>query len=346
MTTATTTPAPATAPVSDLAIYDPVRFPGVAGDEAWPPERFDFAAGWLGGPMGNPVGGSGQRFERGPSGEVVFVRNVAQLRMVLDIETAHSALDIAPRSRDFRLLRLIPSALRLVEVVSPGDPVPPALLDEEAGPVSEEHHLYAATTALAEALGKGEGAEGQALLAAFRRVPPGARMFEMAAARCVQKGGFGVERVGALAKALQRLATAHAGLLSAHATGPDWAGMERMVAAARRVQTRDARWTGSLLAHGLQKLEKVIAAPRETADALCAHGKARLIGATSLRDVPMLAREQTLLRDRVLDLGNFWRRCAAAWATVHAETTDRREIEELARNALRRLSIPALYAPP
>lgn len=327
---------PAAAP-HDIALFDPVRFPGVAEDERWPPERFEFEAGWL--------KGAGQRFERGASGEVVFVRDVAQVRLVLDIETAHSALDIAPRSRDFRLLRLIPSALRLVELVQPGDPVPAALLDEE-GPEPEEHHLYAATTALAEALGNGEGAEGQALLAAFRRVPPGARMFEMAAARCVAHGGFGVERVASLAKALQRLATAHAGLLSAYSTGPDFAGMERMVAAARKVQTRDARWTGSLLAHGLQKLEKAIGTPRETCDLLFRHGQERLARATSLRDVPMLAREQAALRDRVLDISNFWRRCAAAWATVHAETTDRREIEELARNALRRLSIPSLYLPP
>jgi hypothetical protein len=321
----------------DPAKFDPVRFPGVAADEEWPPRLFDFEAAW--------IRGSGHCFERGPSGEVIFVRAYEQLRLVLDIETAHSALDINPRGRDFRLLRLIPSALRLVEVVRPGDAVPPPLRGEEMHDAGD-HHLYAATTALAEALGQGEGPEGQALLSAFRRVPPGAHMFEMAAARCVAQGGFAVERVALLAKALQRLAFAHAGVLAAYQAGPDWNGMERMVAAACRVQTRDARWSGSLLAHGLQKLEAVIGTPRQTAEALMGQAKLALVSARSLRDVPVLVREQADIRTRLTDLAHFWRGCAAAWASVHAETTDRNQIEDLARHAIRRMSLPGLYDPP
>jgi len=320
--------------LADPYLFDPVQFPGVAADEAWPPMAFDFQSSWL---RGDEHG-----FERGASGEVIFVRDCGAMRLVLDIETAHSALDIEPGSRDFRLLRLVPSALRLVERIAPGDAVPPTLLGED-GPEPEHHHLYVATTALADALGRDEGAEGQALLAAFRRVPPGARMFEMAAARCVAQGGFGVERVASLAKGLQRLASAHAGVLAAQAMGPDFTGMERMIAASRRVQTR---WNASLLAHGLLKLERVAATPRVVSAQLLERSRQLLGTAHSLRDVPLLVREQARLRDRLLDINHFWRRCAAAWATVHAETTDPRQIEELARNALRRLSLPGLHAPP
>jgi hypothetical protein len=39
----------------------------------------------------------------------------------------------------------------------------------------------------------------------------------------------------------------------------------------------------------------------------------------------------------------FWRRLAAAWLAVDPDTTDRREIEALARNALRRLALVPLY---
>ncbi|MFC7539539.1 hypothetical protein ACFQU2_08805 [Siccirubricoccus deserti] len=52
-----------------------------------------------------------------------------------------------------------------------------------------------------------------------------------------------------------------------------------------------------------------------------------------------------MLRDRLTDLALFWNRTATAWLAVHPETTDRREIEALTRNTLRRLSLAALYAP-
>jgi hypothetical protein len=46
-----------------------------------------------------------------------------------------------------------------------------------------------------------------------------------------------------------------------------------------------------------------------------------------------------------LDLAVFWRRLTAAWMVVDPDTTDRREIEALARNALQRLSLTQLYQP-
>jgi len=321
-------------PLPDPLNFDPVRFPGVGLDEVWPPEAFDFSAPWLRDPD--------LCFERGVSGEIIFVRRFDALRLVLDIETAHSALDIAPSSRDFRLLRLVPSALRLVESVTPGDPVPPALRGLPPPP-PEEHHLYAATTALVAALERGAGPAGGAFLDALRRTPPGVRMFEAAAAQCIRQGGFALERMAGLARGLHRLAHAHAEVLAAHAAQPDYTGMERMVAATTRVLVRDAGWSGDLLAHGLRQIEPLVATPRETAEMLRATATAMLEEDGTLGAAARLAAQQAHLRDRLIDLGIFWRRLAAAWASVHPQLTDRREVDALSRNILRRLSLKALY---
>lgn len=318
----------------DPLTFDPVRFPGLAPGEVWLPEVFDFAAPWLRDPE--------LAFERGVSGEIIFVRRCDALRLVLDIETAHSALDIPPNSRDFRLLRLMPSALRLVEAVIPGDPVPPALRGE-APPPPAEHHVYAATTALVAALERGAGAAGGAFLDALRRTPPGLRMFEQAAARCISQGGFGLERMAGLAKGLHRLAHAHAEVLAAHAAQPDYPGMERMVAATTRILVRDAGWSGDLLAHALRQIEPLCATPRETAERLRHAAEAMLEEDGTLGAATRLAAAQALHRDRLIELGLFWRRLTAAWASVHPQLTDRREVDALSRNVLRRLSLKGLY---
>ncbi|MFN3449985.1 MAG: hypothetical protein ACK44F_14905 [Roseococcus sp.] len=321
----------------DPALFDPVRFPGETEEEPWPPPAFHFTASWLNDPD--------LCFERGPDGQIVFVRRCEAVRLILDVETAHSALDLAPGSRDFRLLRLIPSALRLVEVVAPGDPVPPTLRGEPP-PAPREHHLYAATTALVSALERDSGPAGEAFMAALRRTPPGPHMFEMAAARCVTDGRAELERVARLARALQRLARAHAGVLAAHAEQPDYPGMERMVHATARVLLRDVGWSGDLLGHAVRQACPLCAIPRETAEALRRAGAAELEGETSFASVEALAQRQAQLRDRLVDLGLFWRRLAAAWASVHPETTDRREVDALCRNLIRRLQLKSLYAPP
>jgi hypothetical protein len=321
----------------DPAQFDPVRFPGETEEEPWPPPAFDFASPWL--------RDTGLAFERGPDGQIIFVRRCEALRLVLDVDTAHSALDLAPGSRDFRLLRLIPSALRLVEVVVPGDPVPPALRGAPPPP-PPEHHLYAATTALVAALERDAGPAGEAYMAALRRTPPGPHMFETAAARCVTDGRIELERVARLARSLQRLARAHAGVLTAHAEQPDYAGMERMVQATARVLLRDARWSGDLLALAVQQAGPLAGVPREAANALRHAAATELEGEAILAAVERLAERQGLLRDRLTDLGLFWRRLAAAWASVHPETTDRREVDALCRNLIRRLQLKSLYAVP
>lgn len=321
----------------DPSSFDPVRFPGVPAGEEWPPPSFDFRAPWLAAPE---LG-----FERGASGQIVFVRRCEALRMVLDVETAHGALDIAPGSRDFRLLRLVPAALRFTERVSPGDPVP-APLRGGALLLPAEHHLYAATSALVAALERGAGEAGEAYLEALRRTAPGEGMFEVAAARCVAAGGFGLDRIARLAKALQRLARAHAEVLAAHAVQPDWPGMERMVAASARVLARDANWTGDLLAVAIRSLAGIIGRPRSTAEALLRAARVPLEAEGSLTRLDALALEQARLRDRLSDLAVFWGRCAAAWASLHPETAERRQMEALGRNAMLRLSLPELYAPP
>lgn len=318
-------------PLPHAPTFDPVSFPGVAPDESWPPEAFDFAAPWL--------SDGSMAFERGISGEIILVRRFEALRLVLDIENAHSALDIPPGSRDFRLLRLMPSALRLVESVSPGDPVPPAL---RGGPLPppEDHHVYAATTALVAALERGAGS---AFLDALRRTEPGMDMFEVAAARCIREGGYALDRMAGLAKGLQRLARAHAEVLAAHAAQPDYPGMERMVAATTRVMVRDAGWSGDLLAHALRQIDPLACTPRETAEKLRAAAVAMLDGQATLGTTVRLVASQAEVRDRLTDLGLFWRRLAAAWASVHPQLTDRREVDALCRNMVRRLQLKALY---
>ena len=81
---------------------------------------------------------SGLAFERDAGGGIEVIREFAHLRMVVDIESAHRMFDIAPGTRDFRLLRLIPAALRCAERIEPGDPIPAGLLDDDS-----ETHLAA-----------------------------------------------------------------------------------------------------------------------------------------------------------------------------------------------------------
>ncbi|MDB5373577.1 MAG: hypothetical protein JWP04_2219 [Belnapia sp.] len=63
----------------------------------------------------------------------------------------------------------------------------------------------------------------------------------------------------------------------------------------------------------------------------------------ALHSVPRLIENQHAIRERLSDLAMFWQRTAAAWLAVDPDTTDRREVEALARNAMRRLSLTALY---
>lgn len=314
--------------------FDPVRFPGVPETETWPPLRFEFDASWLREP--------GLAFERDAAGGIGVVRAFGHLRMVVDIENAHQLFDIAAGTRDFRLLRLIPPALRCVDRIEPGDPMPSALLDDDSE-MPEDHHLYAATSALVARLAATAGEEGQALADAMRRVPPGPAMFEQAVAHCITTDGFAMGTMAPLARRLQKLANAHARVLSVAAAQPDYGAMERMLRRTREALGADRRWAGDLLTRALEALQPQIGRPRQTAEWLVAQA-----GATMRRQLPLeaptrLIREQEGYRDRLLDLTVFWRRLAAAWVAVDPDTTDRREIEALARNALRRLALVPLY---
>jgi hypothetical protein len=324
----------ASARLPDPRRFDPVRFPGVPEGEPWPPPRFDFTAAWMREP--------GLAFERDAEGGIALIRDFAHLRMVVDIETAHGLLDIAVGTRDFRLLRLVPAALRCVDRIEPGDPMPNPLLDEDPEPI-EDHHLYAATGALVARLATTAGEEGQALAEAMRRVPPGPAMFETAVAHCVTRSGFDMASMAPLARRLQRLANAHARLLSVAAAQPDYAAMERMLRRTRAALGADRRWAGDLLTRALDALLPQIDRPRLAADALVAGAEAAMRRPLPLEAPTRLIREQEHYRERLLDLSVFWRRLTAAWLAVDPHTTDRREIEGLARNALRRLALAPLY---
>jgi hypothetical protein len=327
-------PREATRELPDPSTFDPVRFPGQADDESWPPPRFDFEASWL--------RDDSLHFERDGSGGITLVRRFDHLRLVMDIEGAHRLLDIEPGTRDFRLLRLVPSALRLREMVAPGDPMPGLLLDQDPVP-PDEHHVYAATTALVEVLGRHAGGEGLALCEAIRRVPPGQEMFEQAVAYCVTRGGYTVPAVAQLARRLQRLANAHAYVLAAAASQPDYEAMERIIHATRAELRADRRWSGDLLAHALTALVAMIDRPRLTAAALAERADALLRHPGAMHDLTRLIRLLREVHDRLMELSTFWQRLAAAWLSVDPQTTDRREVEALARNAIRRLSLQTLY---
>lgn len=322
------------APLPDPRRFDPVHFPGTRGLGEWPPPRFEFAAPWLRTPD--------LMFERDASGGIGIVRRYDHLRLVVDIDRAHRLFDIAPGTRDFLLLRLMPAALRFVEAVSPGDPVPLPLRDEDGAP-PEEHHLYAATTALMDILAITATEEALALSEAIRRVPPGADMFEQAVARCLTRDRMPLERVAPLARRLQRLANAHAGALSAAAHQPDYPAMERMIGAMHATVLSDRRWTNDLLTLALAGLLPVIDRPRRMAERVLRAAEGEMSRPGSLHGLQRMIESQQRARDRLTDLGLFWNRTAAAWLAVHPETTDRREVEELARNTLRRLSLSALY---
>jgi hypothetical protein len=314
--------------------FDPVRFPGVATGETWPPPRFEFDAAWLREP--------GLAFERDAGGGIGVIRAFAHLRMVVDIENAHRQFDIEPGTRDFRLLRLVPAALRCVERIEHGDPMPAALAEDDPE-MPEDHHLFAATGALVERLAQTAGEEGLALAQAMRRVPPGPAMFEQAVAHCITQDGFPMATMAPLARRLQKLANAHARVLSVAASQPDYAGMERMLRRTKEALGADRRWAGDLLTRALEALLPQITRPRRTADALLAQAEAAMRRPLPLEAPTRLITEQDRFRDRLLDLTVFWRRLAAAWLAVDPDTTDRREIEALARNALRRLALVPLY---
>lgn len=318
----------------DPATFDPVFFPGIPADESWPPPAFTFQASWLADPS--------VAFERGAGGEIIFIQRFGALRLLLDIDNAHTALDIAPRSRDFMLLRLMPSALRFTQRIAHADPVPPPLLGGPMVPAAD-HHLYAASSRVIGMLERAAGETGTALVQALRRTPPGGDMFERAAARCIAEGGHALDQVARLARDLQRLAIAHAEVLAAHALQPDYAGMERMVYAAARAQTLVGRWTGDLLAHGLQQLDSIIARPREAAETLHEDAVGEMERHSNLQAPEAVVLRQARARDRLMELAVFWQRCCAAWASVHADTVDRRDLDALARNALRRLQVRDLY---
>jgi hypothetical protein len=122
--------------------------------------------------------------------------------------------------------------------------------------------------------------------------------------------------------------------------------MERMVAATSRVLQRDAAWSNDLVAHALRRVLPLLRQPREAAETLRAAACAEIERQRSFTVVFGMVERQAELRDRLIDLGLFWMRLAAAWASVHPETTDRREIEVLCRNLLRRLQLKSLYMPP
>ncbi len=148
-------PDPPSPALPDPRGFDPVRFPGTAAPGDWPPPRFDFASPWMRGP--------GLRFDRDAAGGIAVVRHFGHLRTLLDIERAHSLLDIAPGTRDFLLLRLVPAALRLRETITPGDPVPEVLRDDDEPPLPAPQDLYAATATLVDGLSRVAGEQGAAL---------------------------------------------------------------------------------------------------------------------------------------------------------------------------------------
>jgi hypothetical protein len=325
---------PTAEPLPDPLRFDPVHFPGTTPDEVWPPARFDFETAWLREP--------GLGFERDAGGAIGVVRPFSHMRMIADLETAHRQFDIAPGTRDFRLLRLVPAALRCVERIEYGAPVPAALSNNELD-IPEDAPLFKASSALMERLAKSAGEEGLALAQAMRRIPPGPGSLERAVAHCITEYGFPMAIMAPLARRLQKLADAHARVLFVAETQPDYAAMERMLRRTKDTLSADRRWAGDLLTRALDALLAQITLPRQTAEALLARAEAAMRRPGAVASPMRVIAEQAYIRDRLLDLAVFWRRLATAWLAVDPTTTDRREIEALARNGLRRLALAPLY---
>lgn len=328
---------PTAEPLPDPLRFDPVHFPGTAPDEVWPPARFDFKTAWLREP--------GLAFERDAGGAIGVVRPFSHMRMIADLETAHRQFDILPGTRDFRLLRLLPAALRCVERIEYGDPVPAALTDNELD-IPEDEPLFKVSSALVARLAQSAGEEGLALTQAMRHIPPGPGGLERAVAHCITEYGFPMATMAPLARRLQKLADAHARVLSAAAAQPDYAAMERMLHRTKDSLSTDRRCAGDLLTRALDALQAQITLPRKTAAALLAQAQAAMRPARAMQAPIRVIAEQAYIRDRLLDLAVFWRRLATAWLAVDPASTNRREIEALARNGLRRLALAPLYSLP
>ena len=323
-------------PVLDAYAFDPVRFPGQAEDEEWPPPNFDFQAPWV---HRMPI-----RFERDDGGEIVMVHVLDHMRMVSDIDSAHVTLDIPVGSRDYRLLRLVPAALRFTPIIKPGDPMPGILRGEPPPPASDDQEKRA-WSVIMELLSARTGEAGRALRNAMNRMPPGPHMFERAVAECVGQG-FSLDRIAPLAKKLHRLANAHARLIAAEASGPDFVGLERSVTETHRMMLRDRRRSGDLLLNALGKLETAVARPREAVDGIVRMGRMNIDAAISGRDFMAVTQSQERLNQAMTELGVFWQRTATAWQTVEPDRTERKDVESLTRNAIRRLKIDSLYRVP
>jgi hypothetical protein len=168
-------------------------------------------------------------------------------------------------------------------------------------------------------------------------------MIEAAVARCVSRDGFALAAIAPLARRLQRLANAHARVLAAGAGQPDYAAMEAAVQRTREAMATDRRWSGDLLALALGALQPDIARPRLAAARFLREARDAMEGRGLLHDIGRLPARQEEMRDRMTDLGTFWRRTVMAWTAVDPATTDRRDIEALARNAAHRLALTGLY---
>ena len=294
----------------------------------WPPRTFDFEEAIL--------RASNVHFERNPDGETSLIRRIGRVRIVVDFDRLHTFAPVLRGSRDFHLLKLVPEALRFVERVAPFDPLPAQLWSDDPPPAPEAY-LRTATARLLRVLAAHVEKSDRDL----RRLPLERsnhhRIFERAA---LQQADATPDGLHPLARQLQHLANAHAGVLLAFAEQPDYAGMAQRIGHLRRRLGVNIHCPDVLLSQALQALLAQIEKPGQTAARLLQQAEADIWHPTALHDMPGVIHRQRVREARLRDLALFWHRSCREWLSERVERPNWRHIELLARSTQRRLAAP------
>jgi acyl-coenzyme A thioesterase PaaI-like protein len=291
----------------------------------WPPRRFDFDEPLL--------RASTVHFERNADAETTLIRRIGRQRIVVDFNRLHTFVSVARDSRDFRLLQLVPEALRFVEYVAPFDPLPEQLWSDDP-PMPAEAHLRVATARLLRVLAAHVEGTSDELRNAWQQRGDYIPLFQRASSAADGRAAG----LTPLTHQLHTLGNAHAGVIAAHAEQPNYAAM------AQRVRNLRGRLGGNrhcpdvLLSQALIALVAQIDRPAQTVTRLLNDAETELWHPTALRDMPSLIHRQRQFEARLRELTLFWRRTCREWLSLRPDRLDWRHIEVLARATQRRLA--------
>jgi hypothetical protein len=294
----------------------------------WPPRSFDFDTPIL--------RASNVHFERNADAETSLIRRIGRVRIVVDFDRLHTFAPVAHGSRDFHLLNLVPDALRFVERVEPFDALPPQLWSDDPPPAPEAY-LRTATARLLRVLAAHVERSDRAQRSLPLARSDHRRIFERAA---LQQADTAPDGLHPLARQLQHLANAHAGVLAAFAEQPDYPAMAQRIDHLRRRLGVNHHCPDVLLSQALQALLAQIEKPGQTATRLLQQAEADIWHPMALHDLPGVIHRQRVREARLRDLALFWHRSCREWLSERVERPNWRHIELLARSTQRRLAAP------